>query len=491
MNAIIRSIVRNPTQTPVLQIQRSWFFRRRFSITRTLLPMLFFAVAPLFFSPSAYATDDPHVSGTDLPHPPVVVEADWNYTVPMRPHHCDNVAPGQPLQSAIDAADDGAVLCLGDGDYPGHIVINRPITLWGTHKARIVSSGTGTTVSVLGHDVTLAGFTVDGSGHRFDQTDAAVRVEGFGHVVSGLKVLRATFGILVEKSSGCTVFGNHVSGDLHAPFGTRGDGIRLWETRATVVDNNRVDFSRDVVVWYSSHNIIQNNLVTGGRYGTHFMYSHNNLVQNNRYLSNIVGLFVMYSRNVVICENTLAGSFGASGIALGIKESGNLTILRNTMVRNTIGIYLDTSPLNVDDYNRLVSNSIRLGGVAVAFHGRTERNTFVHNVFTDNLAMVEVEGGGDAMSARWITNEYSDYAGYDLDNDGLGDVAYEQSRLSSHLLGQHPSLAFFRSTPAMFATDTVQHALPLFPPKILLRDDYPKMGNVDNAAATNEAEESL
>lgn len=433
------------------------------------------AIVLLLISPRVFGNDDPHATGTDAHRPGVIAHANWNHIVPMRPHHCAEIQPGSPLQSFIDSAPDGAVLCLGDGDYLGNITITRPITLWGTHGVRIVSTGFGTTVSVSGHDVTLAGFTVDGSGHRFDQTDAAVRVEGFGHVVSGLKVLRATFGILVEKSSGCTVIGNHVQGDPSASFGARGDGIRLWETRATVVDNNRVDHSRDVVVWYSSQNTLQNNLVTGGRYGTHFMYSHGNVIKNNRYLSNIVGLFVMYSRNLVLTDNILAGSFGASGIALGVKESGNLTVMHNSMVRNTIGIYLDTSPLNVNDYNLIVSNSIHLGGVAVAFHGRTERNTFVHNSFTDNLAMVEVEGGGDAMNATWITNEYSDYAGYDLDSDGIGDVAYEQSRLSSHLLGQHPSLAFFRSTPAMFATDTVQHALPLFPPKILLRDDYPAM----------------
>jgi nitrous oxidase accessory protein NosD len=97
------------------------------------------------------------------------------------------------------------------------------------------------------------------------------------------------------------------------------------------------------------------------------------------------------------------------------------------------------------------------------------------NSFRDNLSVVEVQGGGDASAAEWLLNEYSDYAGYDLDSNTVGDVAYEQTRLSSQLTGQYPQLAFFRGTPALLSLDTVQSALPLFPPKVMFRDAFPAM----------------
>ena len=126
----------------------------------------------------------------------------------------------------------------------------------------------------------------------------------------------------------------------------RGDGIRLWEVRESRIESNRLRDGRDLVVWYSPGNRIASNHVSGGRYGTHLMYSHGNAIEDNRYEGNVVGVFVMYSRDVEIRDNLLARSHGAAGVGLGVKESGNLTVVDNLFLQNTTGTYLDTSPLN-------------------------------------------------------------------------------------------------------------------------------------------------
>ena len=66
-----------------------------------------------------------------------------------------------------------------------------------------------------------------------------------------------------------------------------------------------------------------------------------------------------------------------------------------------------------------------------------------------------------------------DYEGYDLDRDGIGDVAYEVKALSSELTDARPALKFFRGTAAMGVVDAVSHALPLLAAQKLLVDTEP------------------
>ncbi|MFN8642683.1 MAG: nitrous oxide reductase family maturation protein NosD [Candidatus Binatia bacterium] len=427
---------------------------------------------------TAAAADDVH----DAVYEPIHVGAApsqaatrWSRVEPARPADCRIAPSGAKLQPVLDAAPDGAAVCLESGRYPGEIHVGRGLTLWGPADAVIVSSYVGTTIHVVGDHVRLLGFTVDGSGGRFDTVDAAVHVGADYVTVEGLTVLHATFGILVERAQRVTLRGNDVVGDPALPYGLRGDGIRLWEVDHSTVAHNRLTDSRDMVVWYSRDNQIADNLVVRGRYGTHFMYSHRNDVRRNRYVDDVVGVFVMYSSNVTLANNLLAGSGGAAGIGIGLKESGNVIATRNVLVRDTTGIYIDTSPLQNDDENRFEGNAIRLCGTAVLFHGRATRNHFLDNSFRDNLTQVESRGGTTALDAEWRGNDFDDYAGYDFDGDGYGDVPYELRSMTANLISRYPGLAYFRGGLALAAVDAVNHIVPLFKPTTLLVDERPRM----------------
>ena len=443
------------------------------------------ACALLLVAASAPAADDVH----DVVYAPMHVGAApneaatrWARIAPARPADCRIAPSGALLQPVLDAAPDGAAVCLESGRYPGDIHVGRGLTLWGPEDAVIVSSQVGTTIHVDGDGVRLLGFTVDGSGGRFDTVDAALHIGASDVVVEGLTVRHATFGILVEQAKRVTVRGNDVVGDPALPYGLRGDGIRLWEVDHSTVEHNRLTDSRDMVVWYSRDNLITDNLVVRGRYGTHFMYSHRNHVLRNRYVDDVVGVFVMYSRDVTLANNLLAGSGGAAGIGIGLKESGNVIATRNVLVRDTTGIYIDTSPLQNDDENRFEGNAIRMSGAAIVFHGRATRNHFIDNSFRDNLTQVESRGGTTALDAEWDGNDFDDYAGYDFDGDGYGDVPYELRSMTANLISHYPGLAYFRGGIALFAVDAVNHIVPLFKPTTLLVDHRPRMkAEVDDA----------
>ena len=408
---------------------------------------------------------------------------------PSRPSACMNVPNGANLQSIIDRTTDSAALCLAAGSYAGPLVLKRPITIWGTHDAVIRSNGEGTTVAITGHGVALLGVAIAGSGHRYDLLDAAVHVDGGEDVrVEGVLVDRATFGVMVDRSKRILVRGCDITGTDDVALGLRGDGIRFWETSDSTIEKNHVVHARDVVVWYSPRNRVAGNVVERGRYGTHLMYSSNTVVSDNRYLANEVGVFVMYSHDVRIANNWISDGSGAAGMGIGLKESGNLTVAQNRLIHDTVGLYLDSTPYRAGDTNVFAENVVQLSNVAVVFHSSQRNNTFHGNAFRDNQTPVRIDGGGDALEVTWLENDFDDYAGYDMDGDGFGDIPYEPRSLSGALTETYPELAFFHGSPTLAMLEVAGRVIPMFAPKKILVDPRPSMRgpNADRAREEHE-----
>lgn len=389
-----------------------------------------------------------------------------------RPVDCRTVPADESLQAAVDSG--APALCLEAGRYAGPVTIDRAVTLWGPREA-IIGASAGTVVAITGTGAQLLGLTVDGTGCSFDALDAAVKITGRDITLEGVTIINAVYGVLAEKSARVRIIGNHVQGDRETAMGLRGDTIRLWETHDSLVENNDVEDGRDVVVWYSNRNHIVGNRIVRGRYGAHFMYSHDNVVQRNELRSGVVGIFSMYSRGLVIDHNVIVDAGGPAGMGIGLKESGNITVEHNVLVHDTVGIYIDTSPLQLTDTLVIRDNQLRLDQVAFVFHASAHRITIEHNDLRDNDVQVRVDGGGTARDADWHDNYFDDYTGYDLDNDGRGDVAYELRSASAELVSDHAALALFRGTPALHLVDAASHLDPFFQPDVILIDAKPRM----------------
>lgn len=451
------------------------------------------ALAALLLASGAGAADG-HGAAEPPPELPeaarVFAAGAWARARPPRPEGCAELPAGAALQAALDTSPPGAWLCLAPGRYAGPVTVRGGRGLWGPPEAVIASSGQGTTVRVEGERVegvlsrpiegellagaALLGLTVDGSGGRFDLLDAAVHLSGEGPRIEGVGIVRANFGILAEKTRGARIRGNHILGGRSRALGLRGDSVRLWESYGASVEENVVEDGRDVVVWYSSDNLVRRNRVSGARYGTHLMYSHRNRVEENVYLRTVVGVFIMYSRDVSVLRNVAAGAAGAAGMGLGLKESGGLTVTENVFLQDTIGVYIDNSPLQEGEHNWFQGNHFRLSQSAIVFLSSTPRNHFRDNSFRDNAAAVRVEGGGDALSCEWAGNDFDDYAGYDLDGDGVGDVPFELRSLAADLTSRTPELQLFRGAPALALLSAASELVPLLQPRLILRDPTPR-----------------
>jgi nitrous oxidase accessory protein len=401
----------------------------------------------------------------------------------MRPAGGRLIPAGASIQAALQGAAPGAVFRLQPGVYAGPVTIDRPLTLWGPRGAIIRSNGSGSTVIVRADGVRLRGFIIDGSGHRYDKMDAGLFLRGRGIEVRGITVRNALYGIAIEHSKDLRIIDNDIVGDLHTPLGLRGDGIRLFGSRDCVIAGNRIENSRDLLVWFSPDAKIVDNLIEGSRYATHFMFSNGGLVKHNRYIRNTVGVFVMYSDDIRIVGNELAGNMKFDGFGIGAKESGNIAIDDNRLVQDRVGIYLDTCPFHPDQKDLIRHNLLALCGVAVDFLGSGANNIFEDNTLRDNQTQVQVEQQGNLMQTQWSRNYFDDYQGYDLDGDGFGDVPYEPRSLSGQLLSEHPDLAFFRGTAALDLIDAIADVMPIFRPEPLLIDQRPRMRPPDGRGA--------
>jgi nitrous oxidase accessory protein len=127
------------------------------------------------------------------------------------------------------------------------------------------------------------------------------------------------------------------------------------------------------------------------------------------------------------------------------------------------------------DVVQITGNSLRLNDAAVVFHSSAHDVAIHHNDLADNQVQVRVDGGGDATAVDWHDNFFDDYTGYDLDEDGIGDVPYELRSLSGELTANHPTLALFRGTPALGLVDAAAHLDPMYQPRPVLSDRAPRM----------------
>ena len=379
---------------------------------------------------------------------------------------------GEQLRALLADPSGPSEIWLRARRYTGDFEITRKLSLRGERGASLYGTGHGTVLRVHADEAVVDNLLISHSGQRHTSEDAGIQAKGRGIQIRNVRVEDTLFGVSLGPCPRCVLEHVQVQGPGEAaPL--KGDGIKLWESDDAVVRQCQVDGVRDLVVWYSRRVRLEGNRVTHSRYGSHFMYAHDSVVRDSQIENNVVGIFVMYSARLHLEHNVLAGARGAAGVGIGFKESDTVDAHGNWIVANTTGVYLDETPRSENARVLFSANHFALNDVALRFHGVREPLQFVGNAFEHNTTLADVEGGGDALAARFTGNHFSDYAGFDLDGDGVGDVAYQVKRLSGDLISSQPALAFFQGTAAMSLLDAVATAVPIFASRLLLEDASP------------------
>ncbi|MCS6842885.1 MAG: nitrous oxide reductase family maturation protein NosD, partial [Caldilineales bacterium] len=349
-------------------------------------------------------------------------------------------APGEPfdLAAALAAARPGDTIVLPPGVYAGPVVIETPgLTLEGQPGAVIDGGGIGDVLTIRAPDVTLRGLTIRHSGDSLDREHAGITGFGPRLRVENNRLEDVLFGIYLKEAPGSVVRGNQVSG-MDLPLGRRGDGIRIWQSPGTTVEGNHVYDTRDVVMWFSHQGILRHNVVERGRYGLHFMFSDDQVLEDNILRSNSVGVYLMYSRGLSARRNLMVDNGGPSGYGLALKDVDDVIAEGNRMVNNRIGIYVDNSPRESDAFVEFRDNLVAYNEIGVEMLPLVRRNTFTNNIFLENREQVRIAGGGELQGNHWSQdgwgNYWSDYAGFDADGDGVGDIPYRNVSLYEDLM---------------------------------------------------------
>ena len=118
---------------------------------------------------------------------------------------------------------------------------------------------------------------------------------------------------------------------------------------------------------------------------------------------------------------------------------------------------------------------LALNDIGLRWHAQPHGVHIEDNDLSNNAEVVEVDGGGDATTVEFRRNYWSDYEGYDLNGDGLGDVAHQPKHLSIALTDQQPALKLLRGTAALATLDTLARAVPILTTKALLQDPQPAL----------------
>lgn len=355
----------------------------------------------------------------------------------------------------------------------GDFEAKRGVAIHGCDHAVLEGTGKGTVLKLHGDDVLVEDLTLQKSGVRTSFEDGALKITGERAMVRRVTVRDTLYGIAFEQCHNCWLEDAEISGRPSLEENQRGDAVKLWEAHGSQVHRIWVHGMRDVVVWYSRHVTLEDNRITGGRYGTHFMYAHDSTIRRSVLRGNTVGIFVMYSTRVLAEDNELSGARGPAGMGIGFKEADAVTLRRNNIVSNTIGTYLDYTPRDPNQPVLFEGNTLALNGVALRTHSSERGAKFFQNDFLANDVLVEVDGNGDARGVDFSGNYWASYAGYDLDRDGVGDVAFQLKQASSDLSSSHPDLKFFHGTAAFGLYDAVATALPYFTARLLLEDARP------------------
>ncbi|MBF0164583.1 MAG: nitrous oxide reductase family maturation protein NosD [Magnetococcales bacterium] len=368
-----------------------------------------------------------------------------------------SVAPGEDsLRLAIASAKSGDTLRLEPG-WHGAAVVDRPLTIEGPADAFIDAGGKGSALVIQAPNVVVRGMTLTGSGIVEPDLDSGILLlkGGDDALVEGTHVINNLYGISVQGAQRARILDNDIANRNDLWENDRGNGINVWNSTGSRFEHNRIDGGRDGLYIHTAHgNVIHANRFTRLRFAVHYMYANKNDVTDNISVENTVGYALMYSEHLKIQRN----------ISLNDRDHGlmfhssHYSTLDHNLVRGTREkcTFIYTSSKNRIHHNRFEGCDI-----GIHFTGGSEKNVIHENAFINNHTQVKYSG---MVHYEWSKekrgNYWSDNPAFDLDGDGIADVAYRPNTLMDRVVWNYPLAKLLLASPI---TETLRVAQGRFP----------------------------
>lgn len=340
------------------------------------------------------------------------------------------------IKKALEIASANDTILVDGGIYKeGNLLVNKAISLIGINNPILDGEEKNEILTIVSDGVLVKGFTLQNLKVDYIKDKAAIKIiESKWCKIINNTIKDTYFGIYLENSDSCRVENNLIKGKAERESSS-GNAIHLWHSKASEIINNQVSGHRDgIYLEFANNSKIEGNISTGNlRYGLHFMFSNENKYLNNEFINNGAGVAVMYSKNIEMFDNKFKNNQGPAAYGILLKDITDSQIERNIFELNTIGILAEGS-----NRLQLVNNNFIRNGYALKIMGSCESLNFTGNNFIGNT--FEIGTNTKNISSHTLkSNFWSSYQGYDLDNDGIGDVPHKPVKLFSYIVERVPS----------------------------------------------------
>lgn len=346
------------------------------------------------------------------------------------------------IKEAMEIAEDGDEIFIKKGVYQENdIEVNKSLIIYGEEGTIIDGTDKGSILHITASDFELRNLKIINVAVSYTKDYAAIKVvRSKNFIIENIVLDEVFFGILIEKSHYGKIFNNKLS-SVAKDEANSGNGIHIWHSSNMEVEGNEVYGMRDGIYFeFVDESKIHNNLSHDNiRYGLHFMFSNNDTYYNNIFKNNGAGVAVMFSKFITMYQNRFTHNWGSASYGLLLKEIYDTEIYNNTFEENTIGIKGEgCTRINYKN------NTFLRNGWAIKIAGACYANIFENNDFMHNS--LDLSYNSKVNDNKFKNNYWSEYTGYDLDNDGVGDVPYRPVKLFSYIVNATPeALVLLRS----------------------------------------------
>lgn len=374
------------------------------------------------------------------------------------------------IQKAIDVASSYDTILVEQGHYVEYnIQITKPLYLIGLNRPVIDGGHQAEIITIMSDSVHLKGFQIQNVGFSFTKDWAGIKVDNKDYSVIEDNILLDTyFGIYLKKSNH-TILRNNILKSKAENEVNSGNGIHLWYCENILIENNQVSGHRDGIYFeFVESSKIRNNLSEGNiRYGLHFMFSNHDDYIGNVFKNNGTGVAVMFSDHINMKYNRFIDNWGSTNYGLLFKEIYDGELSGNIFKNNTVGIFADGS-----NRIKIRNNEFRNNGWAMNIFSSCMDNEIAYNNFISNT--FDLTTNGKKNTNDFHDNYWDQYAGYDLDRDGIGDVPHRPVRLFSYLITKVPESIILLRSFFIDMLNIAERVAPVLTPQSLA-DDRPRM----------------
>ena len=377
------------------------------------------------------------------------------------------------IKAAVEIAQPGDHILVEAGTYmESEIEVTKPLILEGVDRPVIDGNREGNILVIRADSVTVKGFMIKNTGRSYVRDYSAILLENsMDFLIEDNELDNVYFGIYLAETDRGIIRGNRIE-SYDRREAASGNGIHLWSVRNPIIQDNTVMGMRDGIYleFAEGAEISGNRSNDNNRYGLHFMFSDNSVYHNNIFRRNGAGVAVMYSENVDMTGNIFEHNWGSSAYGLLLKDMQKSRIEGNRFYRNTVAIFSESS----SDIT-IRRNNFELNGYAVNIKSSSRNNNFTENNFIENSFDVTTDSPRNPNS--FDGNYWSQYEGYDLERNGIGDVPYRPVRLFSVITQRQPEALILLRSMLVNLLDTAERIMPVLTPQALT-DENPKMERI-------------